>query len=108
MKSDINFQFDETDISYRPLPQNRLVSESKLRRNPKYCPICLNKLVKNAKRTRLIKSCLSCKAHPSLLKRCAKCQAEAIWENSNEAACRACGLHGKKSLVIASDRNKKV
>jgi hypothetical protein len=42
------------------------------------------------------------------LKQCAKCQAEAIWENSNKAACRACGLHGKKNLVIAVDRNKKI
>jgi hypothetical protein len=81
--------------------QNRDTAESKLRRGGKHCPICLAPLAKIAGRTRRMKCCVSCRAHPSSWKRCARCQARgSIWENKAAAACQACGLHGAKAVVI--------
>jgi hypothetical protein len=49
-----------------------------------------------------MRSCSSCGAHPSAVKRCSRCSASgSIWENKQGAACQACGLHGLKSAVIA-------
>ncbi len=84
------------------MPQNRGSAESKLRRNPKHCPVCLAALSKIASRTRLAKSCESCRAHPSVTKTCKKCGANTVWEGKTGAGCRACGLHGNKSDVIAT------
>jgi hypothetical protein len=81
-------------------PQNRERGESKLRRGGAHCPVCLTPLAKNAQRTRLRRECLSCRAHPSEGKVCAKCGASSIWENKEGAACAHCGLHGSKSNVI--------
>ena len=79
--------------------QNRQTSETKLRRSSKHCPICLAKLQKNRRRTRLQKRCVACQAHPSLDKICTKCGSQTIWENKSGAACRQCGLRGTKSKV---------
>ena len=82
--------------------QNRRSAESKLRRGKRHCPVCLSPLVKIAGRTRLMRSCPTCRAHPSDSKRCSRCGASgSIWENKQEAACQACGLHGPKASVIA-------
>ena len=83
------------------ISQNRQVSESKLRRSRKNCPICLEPLAKNARRTKLMAACVECRAHPSRGKHCSKCGAEAVWENKQAAACQACGLHGSKAQVAA-------
>lgn len=91
---------DETPPPHRP--QNRGSSESKLRRGGKHCPVCLAPLRKNAPRTRLMRSCEACQAHPSQGKRCRRCGADAVWENKAGAACQGCGLHGEKREVIAA------
>lgn len=74
----VNRDDDEVGPYYS---QNRNESVSKQRRGRKHCPVCLAPLVKNARRTRLVKNCVSCQAHISLTKRCIKCSASAIWEN---------------------------
>ena len=84
----------------RHRPQNRREAESKLRRNPRCCPICLTELPKTSKRTRLMRYCPHCQAHPSRGKRCARCGQDAVWETKGKAACRSCGLHGGKADVI--------
>jgi hypothetical protein len=79
---------------------NRITSESKLRRNPRHCPICLVALSKNVKRTRQVRKCSSCKGQLVQGKQCNKCSGESIWENRSGAACQKCGLHGAKREVI--------
>jgi hypothetical protein len=82
-------------------PQNRLTSESKLRRGKHHCPVCLSPLAKNATRTRLMRACTVCRARPSAVKRCSRCRVSgSVWENKRGAACQACGLHGSKATVI--------
>jgi hypothetical protein len=83
-------------------PQNRSSSASKLRRGKRHCPVCLAPLAKVAGRTRLMRSCSACHAHPSESKRCSRCGASgSIWENKQGATCQACGLHGPKLSVVA-------
>ena len=77
-------------------------SASQKRWDKKHCPVCLTDLSKNALRTRLLRWCVTCGAHPVPHKRCRQCSAAAIWENSRWAACQACGLHGAKKDVIAA------
>jgi hypothetical protein len=85
-------------------PQNRASSSSKLRRGKRHCPVCLSPLAKIAGRTRLMRSCSACQAHPSASKRCLRCGASVgIWENKLAAACQACGLNGPKPSVISED-----
>ena len=91
---------DDEELLVKHVPQNRETSEAKVRRSPKHCPVCLASLEKNAKRTRLMAQCTTCKANVSPGKVCARCQAETIWENKTSAACRTCGAHGAKALVI--------
>src|SRR6478672_4485193 len=91
----------ECEEDVKPAPQNRATAESKLRRSPRHCPVCLAALGKIAPRTRLLKMCSECRAHPSAEKECSRCGARAVWENKRGAACRQCGLHGAKSTVIA-------
>jgi len=82
--------------------RNRLTSESKLRRSPRHCPICLVALRKNTQRTRQARKCYSCQGQFVQGKQCQKCSGESIWENKSGAACQKCGLHGTKREVIAS------
>ncbi|WP_435016471.1 hypothetical protein TA3x_004037 [Tundrisphaera sp. TA3] len=56
-------------------PQNRSSATSKLRRGRRHCPIYLEPLGKVAGRTRLMRSCSACLAHPSPSKRCLRCGA---------------------------------
>jgi hypothetical protein len=82
-------------------PQNRAASPSKLRRGKRHCPVCLAPLGKVAGRTRLMRSCSACGAHPQESKRCLRCGATgSIWEGRRGAACQACGLHGPKPAVV--------
>ena len=93
-----------TDEQTEPhFSQNRDSAASKLRRDKKHCPVCLAPLGKNASRTRLIRFCPMCQAHPSETKMCRKCHAISIWENKEGAACQSCGQHGKKQEVIVND-----
>lgn len=92
----------DDDQPPRYASKNRATSESKLRRSPKHCPLCLGELAKNQKRTKVMARCVSCRANISPGKSCRRCLAEAIWENKQSAACRACGVHGAKEEVIAS------
>ncbi len=80
--------------------QNRLSAETKVRRGGKHCPVCLAPLVKNTRRTRLMRMCVECQAHPSLFKRCRKCGQATVWENKQTVACQGCGIHGAKSMVL--------
>lgn len=88
------------EVAGHHIPENRKTAPSKLRRGGKNCPVCLAVLTKNQKRTRLRRECLSCRAHPSIGKRCLRCSAEGIWETKTSAACQACGLHRDKANVI--------
>ena len=92
---------DEQQAPY--IPQNKRTAESKLRRGQRNCPVCLTPLLKNAKRSKLKRECGVCRAHPSPLKHCSRCSAQAIWECPKGAACQACGLHGSKSEVVATE-----
>ena len=89
------------DDSPKHHPQNRQTSESKLRRDGRHCPVCLEPLKKTAGRTRLRRECLECGAHPSERKTCRKCGGEALWASKRGAACQACGRHGSKALLIS-------
>ena len=77
-------------------------NESKHRRDGKHCPVCLALLRKNSARTRALRECTVCGAHPQPTKRCRRCSATAgaIWEGRAGAACCTCGLHGSKRDVI--------
>jgi hypothetical protein len=83
---------------------NRHSSDAKLRRSEKHCPVCLAPLEKNATRTRRVRECRSCGAHPQREKSCRRCSGTAgsVWESRTAAACRTCGLHGTKPDVIAA------
>ncbi len=95
----MNIEGDD-EWTLRPRPQNRDSAESKLRRNKKYCPVCLAELKKNTGRTRRRRSCVSCRATPMNDKRCVRCRAENVWEGPKGAACRTCGHHGRKEDVV--------
>jgi hypothetical protein len=82
------------------VPQNRRTAEQKLRKGGRNCPVCLAELRKTAPKTRRMRACLACNAHPSPAKRCARCGAAAVWENKQDAACQRCGTHGAKRAVI--------
>jgi hypothetical protein len=92
----------ESDLEPRHVPLNKKSAESKLRRSSRNCPVCLAPLKKIAPRTRIMKMCSACQAHPSSGKSCMRCSSQEIWENKGAAACRQCGLHGAKSVVIAT------
>lgn len=83
-------------------PQNRGDAASKLRRGRKHCPVCLAPLAKNAGRTRLRRSCQACRAQPATDGSCARCGAHEIWQVGQEAACQACGLHGRRADVTGT------
>jgi hypothetical protein len=87
----------------RSPPVSRTVGdESKRRRDGKHCPVCLAPLRKNAPRTRTVRECKLCGAHPQPEKMCRRCSAVdgAIWEGRSGAACSTCGLHGSKGDVV--------
>lgn len=94
-------EHDPDDAGPPHRPQNRQTSASKLRRGGRHCPVCLEPLPKNAGRTRRVRYCPACGAHPSQGKHCLRCGAEAVWESRQRAACRSCALHGSKCEVIA-------
>ena len=94
-------EYDPDALGPPHLPQNRQTSASKLRRGGRHCPVCLEALPKNAGRTRRLRFCRKCQAHPSQGKRCIRCGAESIWENKQQAACPSCAQHGSKRDVIA-------
>ena len=80
--------------------RNQATSESKLRRDGRHCPVCLEPLGKIASRTRSRRECTACGAHPQAEKVCRKCGARALWESKRAAACGSCGAHGDKTIVI--------
>jgi hypothetical protein len=94
---------DAADAStpVRHVSRNRRDAPSKLRRGGRHCPICLAAFVKNAKRTRRVRCCDACGAHPQADKTCASCGADAIWQARGQAACQRCGAHGEAHVVIA-------
>lgn len=94
---------DTADAStlVRHVPRNRGHAPSKLRRGGRQCPICLAAFAKNAKRTRRVRGCDACGAHPQPGKTCASCGADAIWQARGRAACQRCAAHGEAHVVIA-------
>lgn len=97
-------EHDPDESGPRHLPRNRGVAPSKLRRDGRHCPVCLAALPKNAGRTRRVRFCPGCQAHPSPGKRCLRCGAGGIWENKQTAACGVCAHHGAKRDVISPNR----
>lgn len=91
---------DESTL-VRHASRNRRDAPSKLRRGGRHCPICLAAFVKNAKRTRRVRCCGACGAHPQADKTCASCGADAIWQARGQAACQRCGAHGDANTIIA-------
>lgn len=90
------------DDGPKHVPQNRATAESKLRRSPAHCPVCLAPLRKNARRTKTMAKCVACGANPQPGKVCFRCRDESIWQSRKGAACRRCGHHGKPSDVIGT------
>ena len=76
--------------------QNRHTAASKLRRNERYCPVCLARLKLIASRGRRRRNCVVCRAQRSGPRVCRRCRGADVWENKTDAACRGCGLHGPK------------
>lgn len=76
------------------------LSHSKSRRDPKRCPVCMMRLVYNAKRTHLVGYCVMCRAMPSSVRICPRCHMCAIWNNGMYAGCRACAWHGRKTATL--------
>ncbi|GAA4791951.1 hypothetical protein GCM10023307_16590 [Lysobacter hankyongensis] len=97
------FPSDTADAAtlVRHVPRNRRDAPSKLRRGGRHCPICLAAFAKNAKRTRRVRCCDACGAHPQPGKACASCGADAIWQAHGQAACQRCAAHGEAHVVIA-------
>ena len=77
------------------------VSENNRRKGGMHCPICVQPLQKNRRRTKALDFCNQCQAHPTQ-KYCRRCAQPLIWENKSGAACQGCGHHGAKRNVIAS------
>lgn len=94
---------DAADAStlVRHVSRNRRDAPSKLRRGGRHCPICLAAFAKNAKRTRRVRCCDACGAHPQAEKNCASCGADAIWQARGQAACQRCGAHGEADAIVA-------
>lgn len=90
----------DSEHEARHISRNKRSAESKLRRSPRNCPVCLAPLEKIAPGTRIMRMCSACRAHPSTGKSCLRCGGQDIWEGPAGAACRQCGLHGAKTLVI--------
>ena len=88
--------------SPRHMPENRRVAFSKLRRGGKHCPVCLAALPKTATKTRLKRKCDACAAQPIERGRCKKCGAAAVWAGPTGAACRSCGAHGAREVIVTS------
>jgi hypothetical protein len=101
MSHDLPDPEDEADL-VRHVPQNRDAAPSKLRRDGRHCPICLAAFAKNARRTRRMRCCLACGAHPQSGKACVKCGHDTVWQGRGQAACPACGLHGPAQVVIVA------
>jgi 5-methylcytosine-specific restriction endonuclease McrA len=87
--------------------RGHLISERRIRRDGRNCPVCLSKLLRNPpadyrktgeKRRR---RCLKCEAKRMLGITCVQCRAEAVWTNSASAACQACGASGATQEVVA-------
>jgi hypothetical protein len=83
--------------------QDESESESKLRRDRRHCPVCVERLPRIAGRGRPARKCIRCGAQPQPGKRCARCYQEAIWEAKTKAACQSCANHGSKLRVIAGE-----
>lgn len=91
----------------RQKAENRAASESKLRKDGRHCPICLEALAQIAGKGRRAHKCTACQGQQRLDKRCAKCHQANIWESETKAACQACGIHGSKVRVIAGALQEK-
>jgi hypothetical protein len=72
-----------------------------LRKDGRHCPLCLKPLPRIAGQHVAARKCLGCGAQHRLGKRCAKCDANAIWEAEAKAACQTCGVSGSKLRVVA-------
>ena len=83
-----------------PRPENRGAAPSKRRRDGEHCPVCLAPLRKNAGRTRRVRECAECGAHPAAGKACARCGAENLWQGRSGVGCATCGHHGSPGEVV--------
>jgi hypothetical protein len=88
--------------------RRRLISERRLRRCGKRCPVCLALLPKNPESEyrctgeRRMRCCDECFAKRVRDVICLECGAEAVWLNLTMAACQACGSHGAKDRIAGS------
>ena len=73
--------------------------QSEKRRSGRHCPACLELLPSLGGRA--VGKCLACGALPAAGRKCAKCQAESVWEAGANAGCNGCGHHGSKVKVFA-------
>ena len=55
------------------------------------CPICLDRLTKNSRGTRYVRSCHHCSAQyvPDL--KCGRCGTNRVWRGRSECRCKGCG-----------------
>lgn len=77
----------------------RKAAENARRVDGRHCPVCLELLPSLGGRAAGM--CLACGAQPAAGRRCAKCEAEKVWEAGANAGCSACGHHGSKVKVFA-------
>ncbi len=55
------------------------------------CPVCLGRLVKNARGTRYVRSCSHCTAQVLPDVRCTRCGTFRVWRGRAECRCKGCG-----------------
>lgn len=61
------------------------------RKKPGLCPVCLGKLVKNARGTRYERRCLKCRATLQKTLKCLDCGTKRVWQGPEGRACKGCG-----------------
>ena len=60
-------------------------------KHPANCPICLERLQKNARGTRYLYACAHCLAQWTSDLKCFRCNTFRVWRNKKEARCKGCG-----------------
>lgn len=86
------------------------------RKKPGHCPVCLAKLVKNARGSRYERRCLGCRASFQKLLKCLDCGTSRVWQGPEGIACKGCGRTApdgegwveRRDLVTAQDTWRRI
>jgi hypothetical protein len=85
----------EAESDARPWP-SRIDSRRQIKRSG-VCPLCLERLKKNARGTRYERCCQACRAQWQPDLKCLHCSGEAIWSGAGRSICKRCGRSGAVS-----------